>query len=279
MPWKTTYEHLLLDRDGRDGQVARVTLNRPDVHNAFHAELIAELHDAFDRLGRAADVRVVVIAGAGTSFSAGGDVNWMRSMKEATAEENIADARRLTAMLRALTELPQPTIARVHGGAYGGGVGLACCCDLVVASGRASFALTEVRLGLSAATITPFVVRRVGEQTARRLMLTAERVDAAEARRIGLADRTCKHKEIDTAVEELAGELLLGGPEALATAKQLLDALRHTPPDQVDELTAKFLAERRASDEGQEGLAAFLDKRSIRWPTPARRRDHPADLG
>ncbi len=249
-----------------DRSVATLTMNRPEVHNAFNAELIAALAARFAELADQPP-RVLVLTGAGPSFSAGADLTWMRAMAGASEAENRADAARLAAMLRTLDELPCPTIARVNGPAFGGGVGLIACCDMAVAADDARLGLTEVRLGLIPATIAPFVVRKIGPGQARRCMLTAERMDAATARRIGLVDLTSDPTVLTGAVEKLISQLLAAGPVALSECKKLI-RLAHTftgTSEELDALTAAWIARQRVSAEGQEGLSAFLEKRTPSW--------------
>lgn len=255
---------LNLSTDNRG--VSTLTLNRPAVHNAFNAELIAELSTAFDRV--AADrSRALILTGAGHSFSAGADLNWMRSMAESSEADNRADARRLAAMLRKLDQLPCPTIARVNGHAFGGGVGLIACCDLAVALETAQFGLTEVRLGLAPATIAPFVVPKIGIKHARRFMLTGERLDTATAVRIGLITDSVPNGQLDSHISDFIDLLLAGGPHAHSHVKQLirLVADHADNSDSLDRQTAELIAALRVSREGQEGLNAFLEKRKPEW--------------
>ena len=249
--------------------VATLTLNRPAVHNAFNAELIGELSATFDQIAQDG-TRVLVLTGAGHSFSAGADLNWMRSMADGSEAENQADARRLAAMLRKLDQLPCPTIARVNGHAFGGGVGLIACCDLAVASERARFGLTEVRLGLAPATIAPFVVQKIGVKHARRFMLTGEQLDTATAVRIGLITDPVPPDQIDSHLFDMIELLLKGGPRAQAHVKELIRLVTSHAGDSdaLDRQTSEMIAALRVSREGQEGLNAFLDKRSPAWVAP-----------
>ncbi|MFU8878004.1 MAG: enoyl-CoA hydratase-related protein [Wenzhouxiangellaceae bacterium] len=246
--------------------VTTLTLNRPDVHNAFNAELIAGLSEAFDRLAESRP-RALVLTGAGKSFSAGADLGWMRAMAEADEAENRADSERLAAMFRKLDELPCPTVARINGAAFGGGVGLVSCCDIAVATEEAKFGLTEVRLGLIPATIAPFVIARIGAANARRYMLTGERFDATTAARIDLVHETCPAESLDQHIESTINALLAAGPNAVAECKQLIR--RVTTFDggcgELDSITAEWIARLRVGDEGQEGLRAFLEKRKPSW--------------
>jgi methylglutaconyl-CoA hydratase len=234
----------------RDGPVLRVTLARPERRNAFDAELIRELTEAFAELG---DARVVVLTGEGPSFCAGADVEWQRSAIDLSYDENVEDAMRLYRMLEMVDSCPAPVVARVHGYALGGGSGLVCCTDIALAAADAVFGFSEVKLGIIPAVISPFVFRRIGTAAARRYFLTGERFDAQAALRIGLV------QEIDGDLDAVVGELLTSGPEATRAAKQLI---RDRPePDELTRIAARL----RTSPEGQEGLRAFLDKRSADW--------------
>jgi len=242
----------------RTGAVLRVTLARPDRHNAFDAALIAALADAFADVG---DARCVVLAGEGRSFCAGADVEWQRSSVDLSFDENVEDALRLYRMLEAIDACPVPVVARVQGYALGGGAGLVACCDVVVAAPDAVFGYSEVRLGIIPAVISPFVLPRIGAGAARRYFLTGERFDADTAHRIGLVHEVAE--DVDAAVGAVVEAILAGGPEALRAAKQLLrDQREHLL---AGEETAKIAAQRRTSEEGQDGLRAFLEKRRPAW--------------
>ncbi len=246
--------------------VAWVWLNRPNVHNAFDAALIDELTRAFENLASRTDVRVICLAGRGKSFSAGGDVEWMKRQGAATIEENTQDARNLARLFHTIDSCPKPTIARVHGAAMGGGVGLVAVCDIAVGSTNAIFATSEVRLGLVPATISPYVVRAIGQRHARRLFQTAERMDAASAQRIGLLHEVVPINELDQRVSAICVELLAGAPEAQRGAKELVELVANKPLDEaLRDRTAGLIAERRALPEAKEGLSAFLSKRSASW--------------
>lgn len=248
--------------------VATVALDRPDRHNAFDDALIAELTERLLRLGRDAAVRLIVLTGTGTSFSAGGDLEWMRSMARFTEEQNLEDADRLAELMGVLDACPKPTVARVNGQAYGGGVGLIACCDVAIAVEGARFALTEVRLGLAPAVIAPYVINAIGERHARRWFLTAEAFDAARAREVGLVHEVVPPAGLDAAVTAVVDALLAGGPLAQAQAKQLLLKARPRSTAAARELrkfTVRTIAQLRAGAEGQEGLAAFLEKRPPKW--------------
>ncbi|AUL98997.1 enoyl-CoA hydratase [Zoogloeaceae bacteirum Par-f-2] len=246
--------------------VATVWMNRPDVHNAFNAQLIADLTAACRQLDADDTVRVVVLAGRGKSFSAGADLNWMKAAGAASEADNFADAMKLAGMLRTLAELDKPTIARVHGAALGGGMGLASACDMCVAGDRAVFATSEVKFGIIPAAISPYVIRAIGERQAYRYFQTAERIDAARALALGLAHEVVASEVLDAKVAEIVEALLLGGPKAQAAAKRLIRAVGNRPlSDAVVEDTARRIAQLRATPEAREGLSAFLDKRPAQW--------------
>ena len=238
----------------RDGDVLRITLTRPDRHNAFDAELIGELAEAFVDVGRA---RAVVLAGEGRSLSAGADVDWMRASVDLTLDENVADANALRRMLEAIDACPAPVVARAQGYALGGGAGLVAAADIGIAARDAVFAFSEVKLGIIPAVISPFALSKIGPGAARRYFLTGERFDAETALRIGLVHEVAD--DLDAAVDRVLGELLSAGPHAARWAKRLV----RERPDGPE--TARWIAERRASDEGQEGLQAFLEKRPPKW--------------
>ena len=252
----------------RDGPVEYLTLNRPDVRNAFNEHVIAELTEWAARTREAArqhDVRVVVIGGAGKMFCAGADVAWMAKTVRYTEEENLRDATAMSRMFAAIDELPLAVIGRVHGAALGGGVGLAAVCDIVVAADDAVFGFTEVKLGILPAVISPFALAKIGRSAARELFLTGSRFSAARAKEIGLVHTVVPSAELDDAIAGYVRELLTAGPEAVAAAKALIpDVWGRTPADATT-ITARAIAARRVSREGQEGLRAFLEKRSPRW--------------
>ena len=253
----------------KQGGVARVTLNRPELRNAFDDELIKRLHGAFEDISRDASIRVMVLAGNGPAFCAGADLNWMKRMAGYDYEENLADAAALAEMLAALDRLPKPTIARVHGPVFAGGTGLVAACDIAVGTPEAKFCLSEAKLGLSPATISPYVIRAMGERTARRYFLTAEVFDAQEALRIGMLSQLVPTERLDAAIDELLQHLLAGGPEAHAKIKALIRAVAgRRPDDALVAETAQRIAEIRGSPEGREGIAAFLEKRKASWCSP-----------
>ena len=257
-------ETLIVEK--RDG-VATLTLNRPEIRNAFDDALIASLRQALQDLDRDSSVRAVLLAGAGTAFCAGADLNWMRRMAGYGYEQNLADARALAGMLKALDRLSKPTVARVHGPAFAGGVGLVAACDIAIGSTGAEFALTEVKLGLSPATISPYVVRAIGERAARRYFHTGERFGAEEGLRLGLLSLLTPVERLDHAVDDILGHLVQGGPEAHRKIKDLVGAVARGGPvsDALIEDTAGRIAEIRVSPEGREGIASFLEKRKPAW--------------
>jgi methylglutaconyl-CoA hydratase len=246
--------------------VATVTLNRPEKHNAFDDAVIAQLREAFDALSASEDVRVVVLASRGKNFSAGADLGWMKRMAEYDYEHNLRDAQLLAGMLQSLHDLPQPTIARVQGAAFGGAVGLVSCCDMAVAEEGASFCLSEVKIGLIPATISPYVIRAMGERAARRYFTTAERFRAGEARRIGLVSEIAAAGALDETLEGLVTALLQNGPVAVRESKRLVvDVAGREISAELIEDTCERIAHIRVSQEGQEGLGAFLNKRKPGW--------------
>lgn len=254
---------LLLEHEGA---LARLRLNRPELHNAFDAGLVAALTAALRAVGSNDTVRVVVLEAAGASFSAGADLNWMRGMAAASEQANRDDALALACLLRTLDELPKPTIARVHGAAFGGGVGLLACCDIAIGSANAKFGLTESRLGLLPAVISPYVIAAIGARQARRWFASGEIFDAGEAQRIGLLHDVVNATALDTAVQRQVELLLQAGPHAAAHAKALVRRVAaHGDRDRHDADNATLIAQLRASPEGQEGLSAFLDKRKPNW--------------
>ena len=252
----------------RRGACATLVLNRPQVHNAFDDTLIVETTAALESLAADSTLRVLILTGAGPTFSAGADLNWMRGMARASEQDNRDDALRLARLLRTLAFFPRPTLARVNGSAYGGGVGLIACCDIALGVEGAKFALSEVKLGLVPATIAPYVVQAIGPRQARRLFVSAEIFDAAEAARIGLLHQCVAPDQLDEAVDRQLHFLAKGGPVAQHEAKQL--ALRSAGMTmesamRIDAEIAALIARLRVSAEGQHGLSAFLDKRAPTW--------------
>ena len=245
----------------REGALARVWFNRPEVHNALSAELGAALVAVLERLRDDATCRVVVLGGRGASFCAGADIGAMRASANASFDDNLAEAERLARMFAAVAEFPKPVVGRIHGGVYGGGVGFCCACDIAVASDDAKFGLTEVRLGILPALISPYVIRRLGDRAARELMLTGERFDAARALAAGLVHHVVPAGELDAKVAERAGELQKGGPQAQARIKQLLERWNDDRWRDYRAALPQVLAGARSGDEARDGLAAFLEKR------------------
>jgi len=256
------YTTIFIERDGR---VARIWFNRPDVHNAFNAIMIRELRDAFRDVREDPQIRVVVLSGRGASFCAGADLNWMREIIHFSYNENIQESTELADCLEELYSLPKPTIARVNGTAIGGGTGFLAACDIVVASREAVFGLSESKLGLVPAVISPYIVRRIGEARAHRYFLTGERIDAARAEEVGLINRSLDPGLIDAQIDDFARMLLSSGPEALAKAKELLRVIPRLSYEEGKKFAVEMIAGLRVSAEGQEGMAAFLEKRKPKW--------------
>lgn len=254
----------------RQGPIGLVTMNRPERHNAFDDALIHELTEALRAMEAEEAIRVVVLSGAGKSFSAGADLNWMKRMAGFSKDQNVRDAMALAALMRTLAHLRKPTVARVQGAAYGGGVGLVACCDVAIATQGASFALTEARLGLVPAVISPYVVAAIGERQARRYFLTAERFDCAEAWRLGLVHAIATSEgDLDEKVGLVVDAMLECGPAAQLEAKDLIRAVAGKPvTSELIQDTAERIARLRASPEGREGVSAFLDKRRASWLPP-----------
>ncbi|MDP1567111.1 MAG: enoyl-CoA hydratase/isomerase family protein [Polaromonas sp.] len=250
------------------GGVSTVTLNRPEVRNAFNDEVIAELTAVFIELGKREEVRCIVLAANGTAFCAGADLNWMKRMADYTRDENVADAGALAEMLRVVYACPKPTIAKVQGDVYAGGTGLVAACDIAVSVDSAGYCLSEVRLGLIPATISPYVIRAMGARAAHRYFLTAERFDAAEALRIGFVHEVVAAAELDGKVAELAKALVGAGPEAVKLCKNLVqDVAGHEITPSLIQMTVEGIADIRVSPEGREGVQSFLQKRKPNWIT------------
>ncbi len=248
------------------GAIRTITLSRPDVRNAFNDEVIAELKTAFTEAGLADDVRCVVLAADGPAFCAGADLNWMRRMADYTRDENLADAGQLAAMLRAIYECPKPTIARVQGDVFAGGVGLVAACDMAVSVDTATYCLSEVKLGLIPATISPYVIRAMGARASHRYFLTAERFSAAEAHRIGLVHEVVAADALDTKVTELTSALVSASPNAVRACKRLVqDVAEREIDDALVAHTVAGIADIRSSAEGKEGVQSFLQKRKPSW--------------
>ena len=261
--------HTLTITTRRPG-VAQVTMNRPEVFNAFDEAMIGELDAAFAQLISDDTVRVIVLAGAGKHFSAGADLQWMQRASSASLEWNVADARRFAGMLARIESCPKPTVARVQGAALGGGVGLACACDIAIATEGASFSVSEAKFGILPSVIGPYVTNAVGKRQAKRLALTTERIGAAEALSIGLVQQVVAADALDAAVDATVAQLLAGGPQAQREIKQLFAQLQVGPvTPAVVELTAQTIARVRGTEEAREGFAAFLAKRPAGWIPPS----------
>lgn len=248
-----------------DAKVARITFARPEVHNAFNAAMIAELARAFDRVKAEASVRVVVLTGEGKSFCAGADINWMREIIDYSYEQNLSESLLLAETLYKLYSLPKPTVAMVNGTAIGGGNGFLSACDIAVAAEEAHFGLSEVKIGLVPAAISPFVIRKIGESKAREYFLTGKRIPARKAEEIGLVNQVVPGEKLAETVEELVRLLLTSGPQALANCKELIFQVSRMSLEEVKEFTARMIANLRISEEGQEGMASFLEKRKPNW--------------
>ncbi|MFQ3234939.1 MAG: methylglutaconyl-CoA hydratase [Paraglaciecola sp.] len=264
MSHNTIEDNVLCHIDERG--VATVTLNRPEIHNAFDDKLITSLTQIFKQLGEDKKVRVMVLAAKGKSFCAGADLNWMKRMASYSYQQNLSDANALANMLLVLNTLPKPTIARVQGAAFGGAVGLIACCDMAVGSKLSKFCLSEVKLGLIPATISPYVVEAIGARVARRYFTTAEVFSSRRARRLGLLSEAVTEEELDSTIEDLISHILANGPLAVAAAKQLIFDIKGSQTDEeLVEKTSLRIATTRISKEGQEGLSAFLQKRRPNW--------------
>ncbi|MAH84894.1 MAG: enoyl-CoA hydratase [Rhodospirillaceae bacterium TMED8] len=255
-----------LNTDISQNGLATVTLNRPKVHNAFDEVLIESIQETFENLCHNANVRVIVLMANGQSFCAGADLNWMRRMSTYTHDENVADGRALAKMLNTIATCPKPVIGQIQGPAYGGGVGIVAVCDIAVAAESAMFSLSEVKLGLTPATISPYVIGAMGERQAQRYFITAERFNAATALKMGLVHKVVPDNTLEESVFEFVIKLLKNSPSAIAECKKLISAVANRPiDDRILEDTAQRIAEIRASLEGKEGIAAFLEKRRPKW--------------
>jgi len=246
--------------------IVRVTLNRPDIHNAFDEVMIAQLTSTFLDLDKNKSIRVLILDAAGESFSAGADLTWMRKMSGFSRDENVQDSQQLADLMSILYQMKCATIAAVQGAAYGGGVGLVACCDIAIASTKTSFCFSEVKLGLIPAVISPYVVRAIGERAAKRYFMTAERFDASRATELGLISEIVEPDELEAKVMSIAGAILKNGPEAVFAAKQLIqDVALKTIDGKLKLQTAQRIATMRASEQGREGVTAFLEKRKAKW--------------
>ena len=257
------YKSLLVDIEQH---VATVTLNRPEIRNAFNDEMIAELTHAFKTLGNDEQVRVIVLAAAGKAFCAGADLNWMRAMADYSYEENLADADKLAQMLKTIYECPKPTIAAVQGDVYAGGMGLVAVCDVAIAVRIANFCLSEVRLGLAPATISPYVIKALGARASQRYFLSAEVFDAKKARQLGFVHERVSEESLDDAVAVFCDKVVKNSPDAVKTCKRLLHEVTGAPiTDELTAATVKGIADIRSSEQGKEGVQAFLQKRKPDW--------------
>jgi methylglutaconyl-CoA hydratase len=258
----THYETILFSCQGK---VARISLNRPEVHNAFNATMIRELARAFEQAQKDGSVRVVLLTGVGESFCAGADLNWMREIIHYSYEQNLKESLQVAELMHQIYMLSKPTIARINGVTIGGGNGLFSACDIAIASERAKFGLSEVKIGLVPAAISPYVIRRIGESAAHEYFLTGERFDARRALEIRLVNKVVPPEELDEKVDEVIRLLLSSGPEAIARCKELLHKVPSLTLDEAKAYTAEMIARLRVSQEGQEGMAAFLEKRKPKW--------------
>ncbi len=252
-----------------DKAVATVSFNRPEIHNAFNATVITELTHAFTQIGKS-PVRVAILTGVGKSFCSGADLNWMRSVINQSFEENLAEATALAELFYLIYSLRPPVIARVNGAAIGGGTGFVSVCDMAIAARSAKFSFSEVKIGVVPACIGPYVVRKIGEGGSRELFITGERMDAMRAHEVGLVNRVVDDDKLDAAIEEVVQSILTSGPEAVAMAKKLIGNVPSMTPDQFKPYTAEMIARLRISDEGQEGMDAYLNKRTPSW-VPAKK--------
>ena len=259
---RQSYETILFSREG---SIVRLVLNRPQVHNAFNEVMVQELGHAFAAVCQDAKIRVVILTGQGKSFCAGADLNWMRKVKDYSFEDNVQESKSLAELMYAIYALPLPTIARVNGAAIGGGTGLMAACDLAIAAQTAKFSLSEVKLGLVPAVISPYVIRRVGESACREFFITGERLTAERALRFGLVNEVVPLEDLDRAVQERVSQLLTSGPKALNTCKEILRKIPGMSFEEAKAYTAEVIASLRVSPEGQEGMSAFLEKRKPRW--------------
>ncbi len=256
------YSTILFDIEDR---IANITLNRPEVHNAFNNDLINDLYDVFENLKQDDDIRVIVITGNGKSFCAGADLNWMKSVINYSYEQNYKESLKLAKLMYLIFTHPKPIIAKINGTAIGGGVGLMSVCDILIASENAKFGLSEVKLGLVPAAISPFVMSRIGESWARELFVTGERITAKRAEEINLINKVVPPSELDNAVNEKVDLILKNGPDAIKMVKEMIFQVTQVKFPEIQEYTAKLIANLRLSEEGQEGMNAFLEKRKPKW--------------
>ena len=250
-----------------DDRVARVTFNRPEIHNAFNATVITEMQQVFNEIEKDDDIRVVVLTGAGKSFCAGADLNWMRSVVNQSFEENLAESNALAELFHNMYSCKRPIIGRINGAAIGGGTGFVAVCDIAITARSAVFSFSEVKIGVVPACIGPYVVKKIGEGKTRELFITGERMNAERAHEVGLVNRVVDDDQLDSEVDKLIKFILSSGPEAVAMAKKLIGEVPAMTPEQFKPYTAEMIARLRISDEGQEGMDAFLNKRKPRWHT------------
>ncbi len=251
----------------KDGRVGRVTFNRPEIHNAFNSTVITEMSHLFDELAKDDDLRVVLLTGEGKSFCAGADLNWMREVIDQSFEQNLAESNKLADLFYQIYTFKRPVIGRINGAAIGGGTGFVAVCDIAVAAASAKFSFSEVKIGVVPACIGPYVIRKMGEGKARELFITGERMKAKRAYKVGLVNKVVDDDKLDEEVNELIDAILTSGPDAVAMAKKLVSEVPAMSPDQFKPYTAEMIAKLRISDEGQEGMDAFLNKRKPRWVT------------
>ena len=259
---QSTYETIICSKEDK---IVRVIFNRPEVHNAFNSKMIGEIEDAFERIKSDESARVVILSGEGKSFCAGADINWMREIIDYSFEQNLEESLQLAEVLHKIYALSKPTIAKVNGTAIGGGNGFLSVCDISVASEEAKFGLSEVKIGLVPAAISPYVIRRIGESKAREYFLTGKRISARKALEIGLVNDVVTPDKLEETVLDIANLLLTSGPEAIAACKDLIDKTTRMSFEEVKKFTAEMIANLRISPEGQEGMAAFLEKRKPKW--------------
>jgi len=251
----------------KDGAIARVTFNRPEIHNAFNGVVIGEMSHLFGEIAKDDDIRVVLLTGEGKSFCAGADLNWMREVINQSYEQNLAESNALADLFYQIYTFKRPVIGRINGAAIGGGTGFVAVCDIAIAAESAKFSFSEVKIGVVPACIGPYVIRKMGEGKARELFITGERMKAKRAFEVGLVNKVVPDADLDTEVNTLVDTILTSGPEAVAMAKRLVSNVPMMPPEQFKPYTAEMIAKLRVSDEGQEGMDAFLNKRKPKWVT------------
>ena len=249
----------------KDGRIGRVTFNRPEIHNAFNATVITEMSQVFSEMEKDDDIRVVLLTGAGKSFCAGADLNWMREVINQSFEQNLAESNALADLFYQIYTFKRPVVGKINGAAIGGGTGFVAVCDIAVAAESAKFSFSEVKIGVVPACIGPYVIKKMGEGKARELFITGERMKAQRAFEVGLVNKVVADDALDSAVDELITSILTSGPEAVAMAKKLVSEVPNMGPEQFKPFTAEMIAKLRISDEGQEGMDAFLNKRKPKW--------------